>query len=122
MKQKSIEEKSIEEIEQVIRRVDPRNYPDENMRQIIYGAKNCLNIRKQVKEELETARTYRKESLDIMLEETEKLIRKGEAAIERKEVDEKFTIAFNNGIIMAEAVVSGEYTGRIGTKKKRRKN
>lgn len=117
-----MKQKSIEEIEQVIRRTDPRDYPDENMRQIIYGAKNCLNIRKQVKEELETTRTYRKESLDIMLKETEKLMRKGEAAIERKKVDEKFTKAFNNGIIIAEAVVSGEYTGRIGTKKKRRKN
>ncbi len=69
------------------RMVNPQSYPKE-LRQIIYYAKDCLKLKRQIEEELEHARTYRKKALKTILLEANLILEMAENAIKGEKVDE----------------------------------
>ena len=84
------------------RRISPKDYPQE-MRQTIYDAKTVLKLKRQIAEELEHARTYRKKALKITLLEVEKLLEMaGDAIKTSTPVDIKASVK------IISAVLSGD--------------
>lgn len=93
--------------EKDLRRIDPKDYPQE-LRRIIYDVKTCLKLRKQVLKELEHAKTYRKRALTNTLQEADEIIRIGMEGIENKKISDADETRVNTGIKIISAVVSGE--------------
>lgn len=93
--------------ERELRRIDPRNYPDE-LKQTVYHMKDCLKLRNKVKSELEHAKTYRKKALETTLLELEKTIELGLDVIGKKKITEKQDQKLTVGEKIVSAVVSGE--------------
>ena len=99
-----------------LRRIDPQSYP-ENLRQTIYYAKECLQLKKQAEREKEHAKTHRKRALEIIIKEAGEVIEKAKTMIKNKKLTEIEDTQVNIGKKMISAVVSGEEVG-VGMKKK----
>lgn len=93
--------------ERELRRIDPRDYPDE-LKQTVYHMKDCLKLRNKVKSELEHAKTYRKKALETTLLELDKTIELGLDVIGKKKITKKQDQEITVGEKVVSAVVSGD--------------